>query len=257
MCGGGHLGRELTSRCLPLAALLELLEVATELAHVITCRPQLDADDHLGVVEFPHSADLRFTHDPLRHGVARWLPRLGADLILCSDRAPVFFEEVLTVGETPVGQVRSHAWREATTMSLYTAIVLLAVLVGLGQGDRGDDLAVIWGVSIGLGLAHVFAFNVAAVIAAGGEFTDDDRSSTIGILGAVAGTAGVASAAYLFWEDADSASTAAAIVLAVVMGLSLYIDARSAGASNRRSLAFTATTLAVALVVVGVKIYLP
>ena len=141
-------------------------------------------------------------------------------------------------------------------MSLYTAIVLLAVLVGLGQGDRGDDLAVIWGVSIGLGLAHVFAFNVAAVIAAGGEFTEENRSSTVAILGAVAVTAGVASAAYLFWEDAGSASTVATEVLVVVMALSLYIDARLAGATNRRSLIFAATALAIALVVVGVKIYL-
>ena len=161
-----------------------------------------------------------------------------------------------TVGEAPAPRVTSHVWREATTMSLYTAIVLLAVLVGLGQGDRGDDLAVIWGVSVGLGLAHVFAFNVAAVIAAGGEFTEENRLSSAAILGAVAVAAAVASMPYLFHADAGAASTVATELLVAVMAVSLYVEARLAGATNRRSLILAAATVAIALVVVGAKIYL-
>lgn len=46
--------------------------------------------------------------------------------------------------------------RETLTMVLYLAIVLLSVhLARADDADKAEDLALIWGTAVGLGLAHL------------------------------------------------------------------------------------------------------
>lgn len=54
--------------------------------------------------------------------------------------------------------------RDALEMGLYLSLVLVALIVGLERSlNDGGELLIIWGSSIGLTLAHVFAFRVAYV----------------------------------------------------------------------------------------------
>ena len=63
---------------------------------------------------------------------------------------------------------RRRVWRDATAMTLYVSIVLLAELAALPAGDEAGGtvhgpvgwelIAIIWGTTVGLALAHWFAF---------------------------------------------------------------------------------------------------
>src|SRR3954462_2681580 len=52
--------------------------------------------------------------------------------------------------------------REALTMALYVSITLLATLTAVPSDAHLNELAIIWGTTIGLALAHWFAFVLAA-----------------------------------------------------------------------------------------------
>jgi hypothetical protein len=53
-------------------------------------------------------------------------------------------------------------------MGVYLSVVLIALVVRLEQSlDNGEELLLIWGTSIGLTLAHMFAFRLASVYALG------------------------------------------------------------------------------------------
>src|SRR4051812_31879784 len=68
------------------------------------------------------------------------------------------------------GERLTFMWHEARAMMLYVSIVLLVELAALPAGPEGAPVAgptgltlvgVIWGTTIGLALAHWFAFQVA------------------------------------------------------------------------------------------------
>jgi hypothetical protein len=53
--------------------------------------------------------------------------------------------------------------KEAYTMALYVAICLLAAFAALPEtGAHAQVIGIIWGVTLGLAIAHWFAFRVAA-----------------------------------------------------------------------------------------------
>src|SRR3954447_3973316 len=86
-----------------------------------------------------------------------------------------------------------RVWREATAMTLYVSIVLLAELTALPQGVIGWELvAIVWGTAIGLVLAHSFAFQVAAHGVSGGWLRGEDRHEALLELLGVAIVAAVA-----------------------------------------------------------------
>ena len=82
---------------------------------------------------------------------------------------------------------RKRVWREGITMVLYVAVVLLATLSALPAGHDpadaemhgpvgGELLAIVWGTTVGLALAHWFAFHVATQPASAGD-TSASRTS--------------------------------------------------------------------------------
>ena len=53
--------------------------------------------------------------------------------------------------------------KEAYTMALYVAICLLATFAALPETDaHAHAIAIVWGITIGLAVAHWFAFRVSA-----------------------------------------------------------------------------------------------
>ena len=122
---------------------------------------------------------------------------------------------------------------EAQTMSLYVAVVLLATLTALSHEATGSHprvLAVVWGTAIGLALAHVYAFSLAARRVRAAPQAKRAAALAAGqVLGAMAVAVVVSVPVLLLPEGSDVA--AARLVLAGLVGLSGYLVARDAGRS--------------------------
>jgi hypothetical protein len=93
-------------------------------------------------------------------------------------------------GATPTDSAGAEARREAYTTALYVAICLLAVLIALAdRPDRAHLSAfkLIWGTTIGLALAHWFAFRVSARLVGAGTFgRRDAEAAAAQLVGALA-----------------------------------------------------------------------
>jgi hypothetical protein len=75
-------------------------------------------------------------------------------------------------------------------MALYVAICLLAAFAALPEtGAHAHAMGIIWGVTIGLAVAHWFAFRVSARLVGAGSIRPNDMASAGAQL---AGAAGVA-----------------------------------------------------------------
>jgi hypothetical protein len=70
-----------------------------------------------------------------------------------------------------------HLRKEGWTMALYVAICLIAALTALEtvRAVPGDILGLIWGTTVGLALAHLFAFRIAGRLVHYGELPKADR----------------------------------------------------------------------------------
>jgi hypothetical protein len=153
---------------------------------------------------------------------------------------------------------------EATMMVLYLAIVLLAEFSALPeghpsghatQGPVGWELvAILWGTTIGLVLAHWFAFEVAAR-GVMGEPESHDRAEIWAELAAAACVATLASVPVLLLP-ADAARVVVPYVLAIVIGGVAYLVERLHGRSRLWAAGFATLALALGVVIATVKSYL-
>ncbi len=130
-------------------------------------------------------------------------------------------------------QIRMGPWiipgRDGLEMSVYLSVILIALVVGLEQSlDTGEELLLIWGTSIGLTLAHIFAFRLASVYALGVSFTSGWRPIGAIVLAAFA-VGATASIPYLGWLDIASPSTVTIWMLMLIVGVAAYLAARSRG----------------------------
>jgi hypothetical protein len=159
------------------------------------------------------------------------------------------------VAEAPEGREhRLELLKEGLTTALYVAICLLAALIALPEtgGAREHVIRIIWGVTIGLALAHWFAFRVSARLVGAGTVRQEDVESAGAQLAAAAGVALLVSIPVLvFNESAELA--AVELVLAAFVGLVGFAVARSAGAGRTRSLLYAIGVLVVALLIAGLK----
>jgi hypothetical protein len=137
-------------------------------------------------------------------------------------------------------------------MVLYLAIVLLSVhLARADDASKAEDLALIWGTAVGLGLAHLFAYDLTAVLAEGRATSEDLLAGAGQIIAAVL-TAFLASIPYLLTDAADASSVSSLILLGLI-SMTAYLSARKAGANHPGALLFTVVIVAVAVVVVIIK----
>src|SRR5262245_21732101 len=60
--------------------------------------------------------------------------------------------------------------REAFTMALYVAVCLLAAMIAVpDNAEHTHAIGIVWGISLGLVLAHLFAFRVSSRLVASGR----------------------------------------------------------------------------------------
>lgn len=139
-------------------------------------------------------------------------------------------------------------------MALYLAIVLLGLLIGFGGGlSEREELLLLWGTSVGLALAHLFAFRLTHAFAKGWEVTAEGARAVLGVAVAVVGITGIASLPYLLdITNLDSADVATALLMGVI-GVTGYASARRSGAKPLPAIVFAAAILLVAAVVVTIK----
>ena len=159
------------------------------------------------------------------------------------------------MGEGGGGDHVDHARREAVTMALYLGIVLAAeVLVIDDHVDRRlAALGIIWGSTLGLTLAHIFAFDLSARLFSGGV-VDAETGRSIGLqLGTAIAAAAILSVPFLFL-DTDSALAVDAYLIVFFIGATAFAVARAGGLERLRAAAFTTVVVAIAAAVVGIKI---
>jgi hypothetical protein len=158
---------------------------------------------------------------------------------------------------------RRELWREATTMVLYVSIVLLAELAVLPARISGNEaglssrelLGIIWGTTIGLALAHWFAFRLAATaFGAGGTGRADVEVAAAQLSGAAL-VALIASLPILVLPD-DLEHRAVPVTLSVEVGFIGYVVARMAGQRRWPAFLFGLTALLLGLAIALVKILL-
>jgi hypothetical protein len=137
-------------------------------------------------------------------------------------------------------------------MALYVSITLLATLTAVPSDAHLNELAIIWGTTIGLALAHWFAFVLAArLVGPVGDAGSIERE----LLAETFGAAGVASVAtiavlvlppHLQWQGARIAVAACIAVIA-------YAEIRALGGTRARALWVASVALVVGEVVAAVK----
>lgn len=141
-------------------------------------------------------------------------------------------------------------------MALYVALCLLAALAAVPESSAQEHVReIIWGTTLGLALAHWFAFRVSAKLVAQGAVRRHDAETAVAqLLGALA-VAVIASVPALLLP-ASVEIDVTEFVLAGFIGIVGYAVARSSGANRGRSVLYGGMLLVVAEIVVIVKIAL-
>jgi len=150
-------------------------------------------------------------------------------------------------------------------MALYTGIVVLATLialpedvksggVGAGQHDR-FVVALVWGQSVGLALAHWFAFTLAAAGFRRGAPLRGDLIQGAVEVGGACSIALVTTIALLVVGERNDV-VVAAYVSGSIIAIAGYGTARKSGRSVVGSLVFGAVVLVIGLSVATLKAWL-
>src|SRR3954471_24175246 len=153
-----------------------------------------------------------------------------------------------------VDHAEHHLRREALTMGLYVSITLLAALTAtIGEKtSRRDVLAIVWGTTVGLALAHWLAFGLAVRLV---HPTSDNRDldrQLMAQLGAAATVAAIATIPVLVLP-VHLGGQGARFATAATMGVVTYGEGRTFGASRAKAVGFAAVALALGLTVAGIK----
>jgi hypothetical protein len=139
-------------------------------------------------------------------------------------------------------------------MALYVAVCLLAALTAMAeQADAGhvDVFKVIWGTTVGLALAHLFAFRVSArLVAAGTIRRQDAESAAAQLAGALVVV--LATVPVLVLPGPSELDVVRDLLAAFVAAVG-YAVARNAGAGRGRAAAYAATILIVAVTIAVLK----
>ena len=120
---------------------------------------------------------------------------------------------------------------EISTMALYVSVVLFATLVALEDGATtgdGEILGLIWGTTIGLALAHYFAFRVASRLVRGTSFHTRDGEIALAQLTGAAMVSALCSIPVLLFPD-SSKNDFVRFELAILLGITGYAAGQRRG----------------------------
>jgi len=150
---------------------------------------------------------------------------------------------------------KSELSLEGATMALYVAVVLLASLVVLKDNRNANDVdlvELIWGTTLGLALAHFFAFRISSRLVRRTSFDRHDMRMALAQLGGAAAVALLCTIPVVLLP-ADSEDDAIRLVLGLLLGIAGYAAGRGGGGSRLRSLALGAATFAIGVSVALLK----
>lgn len=155
---------------------------------------------------------------------------------------------------------RTELWREATTMALYVAIVVLAAVVALPTDGHGEHtggvhglslLGLVWGTTIGLALAHWFAFRLAARGFGAGEVGPQEVATGLAQVAGAAAVAALCSIPVLVFDrDHDVQFTA---FVPALIGVAGYLVGRESGHTPLRSILVGAVALVLGVAIAVAK----
>jgi len=137
-------------------------------------------------------------------------------------------------------------------MALYVSITLLAALAALDVDAQLNVLAVIWGTTVGLAVAHWFAFTLASRLVGPLEGTASAERELLSEMAGATGVAGVATIVvillptHLEWEGARFA-------VAACIGIITYAEIRALGGTRARAVWVAAVALVLAGTVAALK----
>ncbi|HEX6424082.1 MAG TPA: hypothetical protein VFZ79_11420 [Acidimicrobiales bacterium] len=140
-------------------------------------------------------------------------------------------------------------------MALYVAICLLGVLTAVGErADAGhaDVFAIVWGTTLGLALAHWFAFRVSARLVADGTFGRHDARSAAAQLGGALAVAVLATVPIAALPATAELDVVRLLLAGFIAGVGFAV-ARAGGAGTARSAVYAATILVLAVTIAVVK----
>ncbi|MGD6978301.1 MULTISPECIES: hypothetical protein [Citricoccus] len=144
--------------------------------------------------------------------------------------------------------------REGLTTALYVAICVVAALIALPEtaDPHLPVLGVIWGISIGLALAHWFAFRLSARMVGAGKVSPEDvQSATVQLVGAAA-TALLASLPVVFLPASLEVGMSL-LALSIFISVVGYHVARAGGATRPRALVYALAVLVIAVGTAALK----
>lgn len=150
---------------------------------------------------------------------------------------------------------REEMAREFLTMALYLAIVIFAELVAIPEGHRPDiieSVVLIWGTTVGLTLAHLFAFELSAAFVASGRPGLAAHHLALAQIAAAGAVAAVATLPVFVLSEEPGYEFAQGL-LALLIGGTAFATARHGGASLTRSAAYTALLLVLASAIIALK----
>src|SRR4029453_3476049 len=144
--------------------------------------------------------------------------------------------------------------KEGWTMALYVAICLIAALTALETVTAvpGHIMGLVWGTTVGLALAHVFAFRVAGRLVHERELPKADRITSVVQLAAAAAVAVVVSIPILL-ASTETELDWARYTCPAIIGAVGYFAARGAEHSRVRAVLFGFGVLAIAIVIAVLK----
>jgi hypothetical protein len=140
-------------------------------------------------------------------------------------------------------------------MALYVAVCLLAALTAVSErADRShvDVLAIVWGTTVGLALAHWFAFRLSARLVAAGALARREAAIGGAQVGGALAVALLATVPVLVLPATAELDVVRLVLAGFVTAVAVAV-ARSSGASTVRSLVYAAVVLAAAVTVAVVK----
>ena len=153
---------------------------------------------------------------------------------------------------------------EARAMMLYVSIVLLVEVAALPAGPEGNSVAgptgvtlvgLIWGTTIGLALAHWFAFQVAEQGLSNTELRHDASTEIVAEVAGAAVVAVLATVPIVLLPD-DAAQKALPFMLALIIGGVAYLVERGNGRARGVSLLWAVAAVALGFTVAGAKYWL-
>ena len=139
-------------------------------------------------------------------------------------------------------------------MGLYVTVCLLAGLTALESiiAVPGRVFGLVWGTTVGLALAHLFAFRIAGRLVHDGRLSRSDQIVSAVQLAAAAIIALVVSIPILIAPPENELDWAR-YTCAGIIGVVGYGAARNAEKSRTRAVLFGLGVLALAIIIAGIK----